>query len=189
MNSRVLKVGIVGIVLVLAAYWYWSPLVAIHQMRSAAQAGDADAFNDHVDYPKLRESLKGQFSVALTSRLASQPQSENEVAKAGAALGAMLGMAMVDKMVDAFVRPETVMRAMQEGKLMPKENSTPRPAPRTSAEASEKVTWQSERKGVDKYIVFASRPGEAEDERVGLVLERSGFATWKLTEIRLPSLQ
>ena len=189
MNSRLLKLGIVAIVLAVTAYWYWSPVLAMHQMQSAAKAGDADAFNDHVDYPKLRESLKGQLSVALTQYLGSQPQPENEFAKAGAALGAMLGMAMVDKMVDAFVRPETVMRAMQQGKMMPNKEAAPQPAPQTSAEPAEKVVWQAERKGVDKYILYASEPGEAEDKRVGLVLERSGFVTWKLTEIRLPALR
>jgi hypothetical protein len=128
-------------------------------------------------------------SGALTEHLATQPQSDNEFAKAGAALGAMLGMAMVDKMVDVFVRPETVMLAMQEGKVMPNKEEAPQPTTQTSAEPTEKVVWQSERKGVDKYIVYASEPGEGEEKRVGLVLERSGFATWKLTEIRLPALR
>ena len=35
----------------------------LKSMRDAAQANDADAFNDKVDYPKVRESLKGPGSV------------------------------------------------------------------------------------------------------------------------------
>jgi hypothetical protein len=38
--------------LALAAYWYWSPFLALKQIQSAARAQDADAFNRHVDYPR-----------------------------------------------------------------------------------------------------------------------------------------
>lgn len=174
MNSRVLRVGAIAIALVLAAYWYWSPVLAVHQMRSAAQAGDADAFNDHVDYPKLRESLKGQLSAALVQHLASQPQSENEFAKAGTALGAMLGKAMVDNLVDAFVRPELVMRAMQEGKMVPKGSSPPRPASQTAGgsvgEGRMAVRAQGSRQ-VHRVCLRAGR-GEGQACRIGARAQR-----------------
>lgn len=131
-----------------------------------------------------RDSLR----VAFTEHMASQQSPDNDFAKAGAALGAMLGMAMVDKMVDAFVRQETVMRAMQEGKMMPKPQAQSASEPGSTAEPDNKVSWQSERKSVNKYIAYASKPGDTTDQRIGLVLERSGFATWKLTEIRVPAL-
>ncbi len=188
MTSKTLKLGICAVLLAVAAYWHWSPLVTIRQMREAARVGDADSFNDLVDYPRLRESMKSQLSAALTKKLDNGPQPNNEFAKAGAALGAMLGLSLVDKMVDAFVRPETVMRAMQQGRMMPKRQ--PEPAASSPAPAPEyEVQWQSERKGVNKYIAYALKPGQPEDQRIALVLERSGFANWKLTEIRLPTLE
>jgi hypothetical protein len=33
------------------------------------------------------------------------------------------------------------------------------------------------------------KPEQPEDQRIGLVMERSGFANWKLMEIRLPATQ
>ena len=191
MATKTFKISIALAVLVAAAYWYWSPVLAIHAMQSAAKAGDADAFSDHVDYPKLRESFKGQFSALLAEKLAAQSSGDNDFAKAGAALGMMLGTAMVNQFVDAMVRPEVVMRAMQEGKLMPKKSadSDSSPPAESAPPARQKVEWSAEHKGVDKYIAYARRSGEPEDKRIALVLERSGFATWKLTEIRLPSLQ
>ena len=42
---------------------------------------------------------------------------------------------------------------------------------------------------MDMYIVFVAKPGDQPGNRVGLVLERSGFAEWKLTEVRLPALK
>lgn len=188
MNSKAIRYGAVALVLAIAAYWYWSPLLAVHQLQSAAKAGDADTFNDHVDYPRLRESLKGQLTAAFTEHMASQQAPDNDFGKAGAALGAMLGMAMVDKMVDAFVRPETVMRAMQEGKMVPRRPADTASEPGSVGDSDNKVSWSSERKSVDKYIAYASKPGDTANQRIGLVLERSGFATWKMTEIRVPAL-
>src|SRR5689334_1640730 len=102
MKSNILRAGLAVAGLALAAYWYWSPFLAMHQMREAARAGDAETFNDYVDYGRLRESLKGQFSARLTEQMASEPAPSNEFAKAGAALGNVFAIAMVDKMVDAF---------------------------------------------------------------------------------------
>ena len=127
--------------------------------------------------------MKGQFSARLTKTMSSQPEPGNDFAKAGAAFGTMLGLAMVDRFVDAMVRPEVVMRAMQEGKLVPKKDE-PASGPYASGPA-DPVKWTSERKGVDKYIAYAGKTGDAGDKRVSIVLERSGFANWKLTEVRL----
>lgn len=188
MKSNTLRSAVVLVVLAIAAYWYWSPFLAMHQMREAARAGDADTFNDYVDYLRLRESLKGQFSARLTEQMASEPQPKNDFAKAGAALGSMFAIAMVDKMVDAFVRPEVVMRGMQQGQVVPK-RAPAASASGAAADDADKVTWTSERKSVDKLIAYANKPGQAENQRVGFVMERVGFVRWKLTEIRLPEAQ
>lgn len=158
-------------------------------MRAAAIAGDAETFNEHVDYPKLRESLKGQLSAAMASRLGSDVTAGNEMAKAGSAFGAMLGMAMVDKMVDAFVRPETVMRAMQEGKMAPQADRSKPVGDSTSDASKPGVTWNLERRGVSRTIAYAQETGKANANQVGLVFDRIGFADWKLTGIYLPEFK
>jgi hypothetical protein len=105
----------------------------------------------------------------------------------------MLGLTMVNTVVDTLVRPETVMRAMQEGKLLPKKGEPDAPVvppvdktPKT--DSADKVAWSSAREGVDKYVAYFKQQGEPDDKRIAVVLERSGFATWRLTEIRLPAL-
>jgi 23S rRNA A2030 N6-methylase RlmJ len=53
-----------------AGYWYYySPMLAMQTMRDAAQARHAESFNRHVDYPKLRESLKGQMAARVAEQL------------------------------------------------------------------------------------------------------------------------
>jgi hypothetical protein len=99
-----------------ASYWYWSPYLTMRKMQHAAASADADSFSDYVDYPALRDSLKGQISARMTRDLEKQADSGDGLAQGGA-LGSMLGLVMVDKIVDAVVRPETVMQAMQSGKV------------------------------------------------------------------------
>jgi hypothetical protein len=188
------------VVAAIAGYWYWSPYLAIRQMQTAANENDADAFNKRVDYSKLRESLKGQFSAMLTEQLGTAQGSGNDFAKAGTAFGTMLGLAMVNTMVDALVRPETVMRAMHKGQMSPKgvpptEGSTSpavnQGAPAATTPNDEKPGWSYERKGADKLIAYANDPSKPEAtaaDKFGVVLQRTGFADWKLTEIRLPTL-
>ncbi|MBK9442970.1 MAG: DUF2939 domain-containing protein [Comamonadaceae bacterium] len=155
-------------------------------MQAAAKAQDADGFNDHVDYPKLRESLKGQFSAILAEKMGNTTDSGNPFA----ALGSMLGLAVVDKFVDAMVRPEMVMKGMQNGQFGPKAQQSSGDAGDSSQPSNAKEgkpRWTYERKGFDKLIAYSKDEAETNEKKVGLVFERSGFFNWKLTEIRLPS--
>ena len=192
MNIKISKsvlFAILAAIFALGAYWYWSPFLVIRQMQSAARVGDADAFNDHVDYPRLRESLKGQMSAMIADKMGASKNSDNPFAVFGSALGLL----MVDKMVDAMVRPELVMKGMQNGKFGPKvekSDSEPSSSTDTSATKDSVLRWDYDRKGTDKLIAYAKSGGDqASSITVGIVFERSGFANWKLTEIRLPALK
>lgn len=200
MVSRALKATIAVIIAAIAAYWYWSPFITVRQLQLAAQKKDADAFNAHVDYPKIRLSLKGQISSLLADKLAQPAESDNDVASAGAALGAMIGMTVANQIIDVMVQPDTIMRAMQNGQLAPRVTSAVAGAPRAdkqpnrqdSAGAQDgKPSWTYERQGVNKLVAYASntnKPGQLAQEKFGLVLQRTGFANWKMTEVRLPAL-
>ena len=177
---------------VLAAYWYWSPFVTIWQMRSAAQQRDADAFSRHVDYPSLRDSLKGQFSLLFSNR-----PGQSGDAGVGAAFGKMLGLLVVDKFVDVMVRPETVMLAMRRGYLeqkaqspLPRSQSAPSGATPASAGADTAPQWVYRRDGVNQLTIYttAALPTDATAmERFGLVFQRGGFSDWKLAQVVLPA--
>lgn len=195
MTSKTIKAAAVVAIVAIAGYWYWSPFLAVRQLQAAAQKRDADAFNERVDYPKLRESLKGQFSAMMVERMVKPEDAGNGFA----ALGTMLGLALVNQFVDAMVRPEAVMRAMQDGRLAPKANQpneAPAPyankpdSPAKAKPQEDKPKWAYERKGVDKLIAYVSdskKPDAPNQEKLGLVFERNGFANWKLTEFRLPA--
>lgn len=170
-------------------------------MQAAAQDRDARAFNEHVDYPRVRESIKNQYADTLADKFGKASGAENDTAKLGAAFGNLIGRAVVNPLVDALVRPETIMQVMEHGRLRVTDaNNQPTDVP-TKAEGNPdgqsnaeresgngKVRWSHERIGMDKVIAFATDPkqsGEGNQNKFGLVLERSGFATWKLFEVRL----
>jgi hypothetical protein len=162
----------------LAAYWYWSPYLAVRELREAAIAADATRFNERVDFPKLRASLKDQFSARLD---------KGESADAGAALGGLFARALVDKMIDVAIRPETIMFAMREGKFKI-ESGAPREGEGDQGSGErKKVVWRTERQGFDTVLFHAEGDGNgASKEKMALVMQREGFASWKLTDIRLP---
>lgn len=114
MKARLAAAALAVIVVALGAWWYFSPFLAVRALQQAARAGDAATFNAHVDYPSVRQSLKVQLSGLLARKLGGGGgESTNPLA----ALGGMIGQRLIDPLVDALVRPETVMAALQNGRL------------------------------------------------------------------------
>lgn len=179
MNSKKAVTIVVTLMVALGAYWYLSPYVALRSLRAAAMAKDADAVNDHVDYPKVRESIKGQMAAMMADKLGSTSEGGAE------SLGAAFGMAMLGPMVDAFVRPEMVMKSMQDGKFQPKLGGS---KSSEGASTPDEVKWDIQRKGMNKVIAYGQAPGDT-GSKPGFVFERVGFADWKLTEVRLPDIK
>jgi len=181
--KKLLSIGVFALMTAcagVAAYWYFSPYLTLYQVAMAVKAKDAAALNQTIDYPRVRESLKGQFSAQMTKKMGDPS------ANPFSALGSMIGMALVNPLVDALVRPEMVMQMMKDGQVQT-DKPAPAPAPAASEPAANaKPQWRVDREGVDRVIAIPQKgalPGPAND--VGFVFERSGFASWKLTEIRI----
>lgn len=183
-----------AVVLAVAGYWHFSPYLTLRTLQTAAQARDFETLNRHVDYPLLRESIRGQLQGALAGRM--RPPSDNPIA----AIAGSLGNAMISAAVEVLVRPVTLASLVRTGEAvgLPGAPSTlpppvatppavpgPSPAPSSSAPApaEPRTEWRLDREGVNRVVFFPrDRPGE----QVGLVLERRGFAGWILTGLQLP---
>lgn len=181
---RFLPAAVAVLALLLGAYWYASPYLALRTLQAAAKARDADRLNAQVDYPRLRESLKGQFSAKLAREMGGDAGSQDALGQLGAALGTTLGSALGGRLIDALVQPEMVMRALTEAELRPRMGHG---KPDEGSAATPAVTWTSERVNLNTLVVYGHRQADAPEDRLALVFERSGFADWKLTEIRLPA--
>lgn len=169
-SSKVIGFIAPALLLAVAAYWYWSPLLALGQMKAAAKASDATAFNRYVDYPRLRESLK---SGVMDQMGLPQP------AAGDGPLGGLLGQVMVSGLIDALVRPKMVMRMMKEGAVKT-EHQPAEPQP------DNKTDWVTQREGFNTLIAYVGDAPDPIEKRLGLVIERSGFASWRLVGMRMP---
>lgn len=164
LSRRLIPASVLTLVVAMAAYWYWSPLLVVHQMKEAVRTHDVEAFNSHVDFPALRENMKDD--------IAGRPGD-----------GALDGLARIlgGVVVDAMVRPEAVMFVLEHGDFAKKKHreqpvdDRPRDEPSPPADSAPK--WVSGHEGVNRYVIH--------NDKIALVLVRSGFADWKLSELRL----
>lgn len=166
-QSKGIPTAVLAVVVAVAAYWYWSPLLVVHQMKEAVRVHDVEAFNSHVDFPALRENMK--------DNIAGQPGDD-----ALSGFGRLLGGVVVD----ALVRPEAVMFVLEHGDFAKKRGGRHEDRGERERERDEeqrtgedKPKWVTERDGVNRYIV--------RNDKIALVFVRNGFADWKLSEFRL----
>src|SRR4029077_13409712 len=94
------KAGIAGAGVIAAGVWfYFTPHLAVHTMRDAANAKDAPKLSRYIDFPAVRESVKATFNAKMMFEMAKPGRSDNQFA----GLGAALAMAMIGPMVDAMI--------------------------------------------------------------------------------------
>ena len=169
MNKKIIIGGLLALVLAACVGWYFlSPGYAMQQLQAAALEGDADALEDRIDFPSVRESLKADFRAHL---MVEMQKEENGFA----ALGGMLAMGMLDGMIDGLVSPQGMEAMIKQGKFQAQGQPV--------AEPTEQPEWTLERKGFSKFV---AKPQLKETDKVpGLVFEREGLG-WRLTKIDIP---
>jgi hypothetical protein len=172
LQRRLLATAAILIAAGIASYWYFSPYLAVRELREAALNADAARFNEHVDFPRVRDSLKAQFADRI----------DGADARAGGGLGGLLANALVGTVIDAAVRPETIMFAMREGRFRIERKGQREDDPQSAPAERTQPVWRTERQGLNTVRFHVQRDGS---DRMALVMQRQGFADWKLTDIRL----
>lgn len=170
--------GLVAAGLVYAA----SPLLAVQALRNAAQTGDRDKLDQLVDFPKVREGLKAQFTAKLTQEMAKHKPAPNDPF-AGFALA--LAPVMINNMVDSYVTADSVAAMVKTGQA----KAGPAPASPSATEPSgapAKAEPKTKmRYGYRDLNTFTLTADGAEGDLV-MILRRDGLFGWKLTRIDLP---
>ena len=174
---------------VLLAY-FGSPYWSLFQIKRAVDRGDGAYVSAHVDFPRLRESLKTSLEAETSRRMGKGDTTGFK------ALGAAFAAMMAGPVVDALVTPEGVI-ALMKGKN-PGETTTSQPLPdpvKTGATTdSEKFSSSKMKIGkmgyeaLDLFVVQIARdsqhPGKTES-RPTLLFSRTGLFGWKLCGIRI----
>ena len=158
----------------LALSSYASPYWTLHQMKTAIAEKDADGLSEHIDFPALRESFKGQMMTMMQERLGSAGMANNPFA----AMGQMMGAALVNQVVDAAVSPAGVMAMMEAGKVKP----GARPAAQANADAAKETTdYSVDYRGWSKVAISTSQQDAGK-----FILKRTGLWSWQLSALELP---
>ncbi len=155
-------------------WFYFTPHLAVSGMKSAAEAKDAAKLSGYVNFPALKESLKASFNAKLASEVTKEKD-----ANPFAALGAVLAAALINPMIDALVTPESLAMMMKGDKPQPAKNATQSKSSASDADIS--MSYES----FDRFVVTVKKKGGAE-EPMGLVFNRDGMFSWKLSALRLP---
>ncbi|MGJ7916434.1 DUF2939 domain-containing protein [Massilia sp. LXY-6] len=156
-----------------AASLYASPYWELHRLHSAIQHHDADAVAEQVDFPSLRESVKGQ----LMAVMGNEAKNTEAAANPFAVMGQALAMAFLNPLVDAMVSPAGVIAMLESGKAKLPENG----AAGDSGERGRKVDYAIAYRGWNRIAVAAKS-----EDGGSFIFRREGLWRWKLSGIELP---
>lgn len=149
----------------LAAYAYFTPYLTMRAIHEAAMTGDTKRLEEHVDFPKVKASLKQQIRARIDEGAA---QSSNPLA----AFGSALAGALAEPAVDALVTSENVARLLRGEELGRAGNGGAK---------FDNESFEMGYEGMNRFVVTT----HAKNGFV-FVLEREGALSWRLTEVRLP---
>lgn len=158
----------------LALSSYASPYWTLHQMKTAIAEKDADGLSEHIDFPALRDSFKGQMMTMMNKRLGSAGMENNPFA----AMGQMMGAALVNQLVDAAVSPAGVMAMMEAGKV--------KPGARPALEANEQAAKETRDYSVDYRGWSKVAISTSQQDAGRFILKRTGLWSWQLSALELP---
>jgi hypothetical protein len=156
-----------------------SPYWDLYRLRTAVAQRDADTVSAHVDFPALRDSLKGQVMTGV--QRAIDPGDAGPLARLGAAMAAVA----VNPMIDAMVSPAGVMAMLESGKVA-LAKPTPSADGRDDADAADaaapgKRDWSLHYREWGEVVVGTDAPGTGR-----FVFRRAGLWHWDLVAIELP---
>lgn len=158
----------------LSTWFYFTPHFAVSGMKSAAEAKDAAKLAGYVNFPALKESLKASFNAKVASDVAKEKDGNPFTV-----LGAAMAAAFINPMIDALVSPESLAMMMKGDKPQPAEKAEQTKPSDSDADTS--MSYES----FDRFVVTVKKRGST-DEPLGLVFNRDGMFSWKLSALRLP---
>lgn len=163
----------------LAVTSYASPYWTLHQMKAAIEHKDADRLSEHIDFPALRESFKGQMMAMMNKRMASPEMANNPFS----GIGQMMAVALINPLIDAAVSPAGVLAMMESGKVRPATPGSPQADPATPRDqaAQEKLDYSVDYQGWSRVAI--SQPGQ---DAGRFILKRTGLWSWQLSALELP---
>ncbi|WP_198972004.1 DUF2939 domain-containing protein [Xylophilus sp. ASV27] len=158
-----------------AGLLYASPYLALRSIAKAVDNKDPDTVSEYVDFPALRESVKGQMLIKMQAEMQKPEMQDNPFA----GFGQILAAGMINQLAETLVSPAGVMLMLEKGK----------PGKSTDvAAAGAGVDTQGSKPRPDYAVnyrgwskVFVHPKGE----QGGFVFKRDGLMGWKLVAVKM----
>lgn len=174
MKNKIVAGAVVACVAA-AALLYASPYIALRSIAKAIERKDADTVAEYVDFPALRENIKGHMLVKVQEQLQSPEMKNNPFA----GLGQVMAMGLVNQLTESLVSPAGVMLMLEKGK-------PGKPADVAAAGVGIDTQGDKPRKdfavdyqGWSKVFVHPkNQPG-------GFIFKRDGLMGWKLVAVKM----
>lgn len=178
MKRSHVQIAVAAVAASLALSSYASPYWTLHRMKTAIVEKDADRFSSYIDFPALRESVKGQMMVMMNKRLSRPGMADNPFA----GIGQMMGAALINPIVDAAVSPAGVIAMFKSGEARPLPGGGgKREAPAAGDEANRAPDYAVDYEGWSRVAI--AKPG---DDGGRFILKRTGLWSWQLAALELP---
>ena len=159
-----------------AGVLYASPYLALHSIAKAIENKDADTVSEYVDFPALRESVKGQMLVKMQAEMQKTPEMQNNPL---AGFGQMLAMGLVNQMAETLVSPAGVMLMLENGK-------PGKPADVAAAGVGVDTQGGKPRKDFAvNYQGWSKVFVHPKNEQGGFIFKRDGLMGWKLVAVKM----
>ncbi len=179
MNKKLLSIIVISIVF-LGIGFYFTPHLAVHNLKKAAELKDAVKISSYIDFPVLKESLKANLNALMAKEVAKKSSSDGFEA-----LGMAFAAAIMNPMIDALVTPESLAMMMEGEKPLAKNSneSTTKESPSNVEKTETSLSYEN----FNTFLVNIKSKNNT-DEPVGFVFTRNGLIGWKLTALRLPNM-
>lgn len=146
-------------------FYYFSPQYSLAKLNAAAQSGQVQLLENHIDFPVLRENVKAK----LNQRFTPEPQADSNNLFSG--LGnALVGM-FVGPLVDSLITPEGMLDLLND------------------SSSNQGPTYRETRYRDLNHFEVNVRSLEDNQLVLRLHFERRGFAQWLLVDLHHPLLE
>lgn len=179
MFKKLLTGVVIAAVVVFAAVWALSPVLAGQAIIRAAERGDETALERLVDFPALRESMKGELNDLLVTEMRNDPR---VVENGLGGLTTMLAPMFISGTVDTVVTPQGVAAMVTTAQAPDADGTTP-PEPATEREGPDlHKAWGY--RSMDLFAITLTDRDRPEHS-LALLLERRGLFKWQLAAVDL----
>lgn len=172
------------VVLAVAAFVLAQPLLTVKAIQQGLETQDQIVLEQRIDFPQVREGLKGQLSDVLDAQLKAQAANNPF---------AMLGAAFVGKMADGIVDKMVTPKGLVELLSVKSEQNKPSTSPKPEAqedqpqvEEPKQTLTEAKYRLVDSSLIELTLPAKEDAQPIKAHLTREGIK-WRLTKIIAPT--